>query len=230
MVRQSLPSRKIREQIIPEILAKAPPGVHRSYLYSNLGYMVVGAALELRTGRDYEELLRTEIWTPLGIKSGGFGPPGLKDALDQPLGHVYSGNEARALPVGPSADNPPSLGPAGTVHMSLSDWALFLGAHLAGAKGEHPLLEAATWKRLQTPAEGKSYAAGWGVAERGWAKGTTLSHTGCNTLWFAVVWMAPELGRGYMAVGNIADAKMGQRLDQVVSRLIKDDLSGTLFK
>jgi hypothetical protein len=42
--------------------------------------------------------------------------------------------------------------------------------------------------------------------------------------------MAPELGRGYMAVGNIADAKMGQRLDQVVSRLIKDDLSGTLFK
>ena len=57
------------------------------FLYSNAGYVIAGAMLEQVTGESWEELIRTEVFEPLGMTRAGFGAPGSADAVDQPRGH-----------------------------------------------------------------------------------------------------------------------------------------------
>ena len=88
--------------------------------------------------------------------------PGLAGHMDQPWGHA----EENGKVVPAQQDNGPSLGPAGTVHVSIPDWAKFALLHLRGDRGEAPLLEPATFRVLHTPPDRSDYAAGWGVATR----------------------------------------------------------------
>ena len=77
------------------------------------------------------------------------------------------------------------MGPAGTVHCSVPDWAKFAALHLAGEpwKGSK-LLKPATFRTLHTPPPGREYAGGWIVVERSWAGGVALNHNGSNTSWY----------------------------------------------
>jgi len=192
-----------RTEIARTMLGVAPERAPASrYFYSNAGYMVAGAIVE-RLGRaPWEDLLRDRVWQPLGITSGGFGAPGDKDATTQPWGHT-AGKDG---PVPHFHDNPPALGPAGTVHMTLRDWAKYAAMHLGepGAGGK-PLLAAATLRALHTPAAREDYALGWRVTSRPWAKGPILTHSGSNTMWFCVAWLAPEAKLAVLVTCNHGD-------------------------
>ena len=123
---------------------------------------------------------------------------------------------------GKGADNPRGLGPAGTVHCSLQDWAKFIGLHLQAARGECRLLTAESFQRLHTPMDQKSgYALGWIVLKREWADGSVLMHNGSNTMWYSVVWIAPKRGFAVMAVTNIGPKGGAEATDAAVSLLIK---------
>lgn len=157
-----------------------------AFSYSNVGYVIVGHIIELMEDKPYEELMPELIFEPLGLTSAGFGPP---QGDDQPRGHNAN---VPMPPTHPSADNPEGLAPAGRIHMSLGDWARYAQIHLRAARGESfELLTAASYKRLHTPLEGQSYALGWGRPEREWTHGLALSHAGSNTMWRAVIWIAP---------------------------------------
>jgi CubicO group peptidase (beta-lactamase class C family) len=97
---------------------------HAQFAYSNFGYMVAGAMLEQVAQRSWEQLLQEHLFKPLRMRTAGFGPP------KQIAGH--NGKPPRPQ----MFDNPPVLGPAGTVHCSLRDWAAFAQLHLCGARGE----------------------------------------------------------------------------------------------
>jgi CubicO group peptidase (beta-lactamase class C family) len=147
------------------------------------------------------------VFGPLGMTSAGFGPPGTPGATDQPWGHASDG--CRPVPPGPAADNPPVIGPAGTVHSSLRDWAAFASLHLRGARGEVGLLlRPETFQQLHRPmpgnytAEGRLYAHGWVVAQWARAGGTALAHVGTNTMWYAVIWVAPARDVAFLAATN----------------------------
>src|SRR5207248_3569540 len=96
---------------------------------------------------------------------------------------------------GPDADNPPSLGPAGTVHCSLVDWEKFLVVHLKGARSEPTIVSQSSIDTLHSPPPGGDYALGWIVADRSWGNGTVFTHSGSNTMWYATVWIAPKTNR-----------------------------------
>ncbi len=179
---------------------RTEPGA--TYLYSNAGYMVAGSIAERLGDAAWEELLQRELWAPLGITSGGFGIPGDKDAVVQPFGH----RRTLARRVAVFEDNPPALGPAGTAHMTLRDWAKFARLHLGlpGPDGK-PLLAEATLAAMRTPPGGE-YALGWNVTKRGWAQGPILTHTGSNTMWFCVAWLAPDAKFGVLVACNQGDA------------------------
>ena len=85
-----------------------PP--RKSFLYSNLGFVIAGHVAEHATGKAWEELMRELLFEPLGMKSAGFGPPGTSGANDQPRAHTPDG---KPVEPGVFADNPPALGPAG---------------------------------------------------------------------------------------------------------------------
>jgi CubicO group peptidase (beta-lactamase class C family) len=201
-LRQGTPSDQ-RMQLVRGVVTQPPaatPGT--TYIYSNAGYAIAGAMIEHVTGRAWEDLMRDRLFAPLGITTGGFGAPGTSRVLDEPRGHDANG---KPVEPGPNADNPPAIGPAGTVHMTMADWARFVVLHLRGDAANPAraarLLTAQSFDRLHRPADGpgEKYACGWLVTERPWAKGResadvgrALTHAGSNTMWYCVVWIAPE--------------------------------------
>jgi CubicO group peptidase (beta-lactamase class C family) len=116
------------------VLAAQPlnqPG--STYLYSNVGYIVAGALAERITGMDWESALQQYVTSPLGMSSVGFGGLGTPGQIDQPWGHLEPGKPVLAN--GPDMDNPPVVAPAGRVHSTIQDWALFIGDQLRGVPG-----------------------------------------------------------------------------------------------
>jgi CubicO group peptidase (beta-lactamase class C family) len=204
-----------RARVAAEVLGRRPetrPGTR--YLYSNVGYIVAGAAVERVAGQSWEDLMRERLFGPLGITSGGFGPPGTPGTLDQPRGHRSRNHEP--VEPGPAADNPAVMGPAATVHMSVPDWAKFvavqLRGHPANPRRDAVLLPPEAFDRFFRTGPGESYAGGWIAGTRRWARGTrpedtglALSHAGSNTLWHCVAWLAPEIDFAILVALNAAD-------------------------
>ena len=195
-----------------------PPGT--AFEYANGGYALTGAMAEQATGTAFEELIDARLFRPLGMTSAGFGAPGDAAALDQPWGHTGDGTPVAP---GPAGDNPPAITPAGRVHATLADWAKFVALHVAGARGKAPLLPAAAFTRLHTPPAGGDYALGWVVTERPWAGGRVLTHTGSNTMWFCVAWLAPARDFAVLATCNQGGDGAAAACDRVAAALIADD-------
>lgn len=191
-----------RAELAVRALTVPPPGRFGAFAYGNLNYMLVGAALERIHGLSWEELMAQQVFQPLGITTGGFGAP---DG-DAPWGHLAGNGASSPLPPGPGADNPAALGPSGTAHMSLSDYARFLSVFMSAGRG---WLTAASISRLITPPGGSppAYALGWGVMTRAGAgrdggPGPLLTHDGSNTLWYLSAAVAPERGVAVVAASN----------------------------
>lgn len=192
-----------RRRLAVELLQLPPGGPRGTYRYSNAGYVIAGAMIEAVTGESWEDLLRRDVFGPLGMTASGFGAPGVAGAVTEPRGHRRVGDGWVPLEPGPFADNRAALGPAGTVNTTLADYERFMAAHLAGARGEAGgLLSPTTFATLHNPAPGSDYAFGWGVTRRDWAGGTVLVHSGSNTMWYATVWIAPERNLAMFAVTN----------------------------
>ena len=216
-------SRDAREMLLSNGWLKAkpasPPG--SKWEYSNAGFMLAGLLAERAADKDWEALIREQLFEPLGMKAAGFGAPGSADQVDQPRGHNAFGF---AMKPGKGADNPRGLGPAGTVHCSLRDWSKFIALHLQGARGECRLLTAESFQRLHSPQpidDKAGYALGWVVSQREWANGSVLMHNGSNTMWFSVVWIAPKRGFAVMAVTNLGGKDGTLATDAAASLLIE---------
>ena len=198
-----------RREIARQALSR-PPGIPAGtkYWYSNVGYTLAGAVLEHLTGRPWEDLMRERLFQPLGISTGGFGPPGAAGKTDQPWGH--SSVFGKPLdPGSPAAELPLFYSPAGLVHITITDWAKFIGLHLRGDPAnphrQAALLKLDTFAELHAVAPATTYSkgwvmrgvtflatgdaapavtyrAGWFISTASWAKGTRPGDTG-RRLW-----------------------------------------------
>ncbi len=180
-----------------------PPGTQ--FEYSNAGFAIAGHLCETVAGKPYEELMAERLFKPLGMTSCGWGAPGSPGGggPDQPRGHDKSGKPQEPDPTrrsGVAADNPIAVSPAGRLHCTLDDWARFVTLHLRGHASNPQrrceLLKAETFDRLHAPPDKlNAYAFGWFRDTRPWAgpegDRLVLTHSGSNTLWFSVVWVAP---------------------------------------
>ena len=175
-----------------------PPGT--DFGYSNTGFLIAAAAAEKATGRSYEQLMRREVFGPLGMTSAGFGAT----SKDQPSGHD------KGKPVAPT--NPAMFAPAGNIHMSLGDWTRFALDQLAGAKGRGKLLTTETYRLMQSAQPNGAVGLDWGIqpAIMG-RKGPVLVHGGSDGTWFAYVVLFPETGNGVLAIDNASEAMGGDR-------------------
>lgn len=210
-----------RRLLLEGVTSKPPEAPPREkFLYSNAGVAMAGHMAEKVTGKSWEDLMREKIFRPLGMTTAGFGPPGTRLKNDQPRGHKADGSPVEP---GPGADNPVAIGPAGTVHCSIADWAKFVATNLPSAKT--PLVKPETLEKLHTPAPGQpKYAMGWLIADgQPWAGGPALTHAGSNTMWFAVAWIAPGRDFAVVVACNQANDKA---CNEAVLALIADHFKG----
>lgn len=193
-----------RAALAAKALTAAPTGPRGAFAYGNANYILVGAAIERITGAPWEDAMRSELYAPLNLTSAGFGPP---PGRDNPWAHRMIGETRTAIPPEhPGADNPAALGPAGTAHMSLADYARFVSAVMGGAPG---WLSADNLSRLTTPPASDTppaYACGWGVREQPWGgvggPGPVLGHDGSNTMWHCTVAAAPRRKGAVIVLAN----------------------------
>lgn len=220
--------REQRVQLLEGLLPNPPsypPG--SKFLYANAGFAIAGAAAEEATNTPWEDLMRRYVFTPLGMQHVGFDLPGTVGKLDQPLGHRPSAESWLPIEPAPGVDNPPSIGPAGTVHATLEDWGKFVAVHLRGARGEEQrFLNPKTFQRLHTPAKGRAYAMGWGVVSRPWGAGPVLMHNGSNGMWFCVAWVAPKRGFAVLVTCNAGGTAAEQACDVAAWATIQKALAG----
>lgn len=103
--------------------ALTPPGDR--FHYSNVGFAVLGRLLEVLRGRAWDEVLRDEVWRPLGMTSTGRVPagPNVQGFAVHPHARLV-----HAEPV-PAYD---AMGAAGELWSTPSDLALF-GSWLVAA-------------------------------------------------------------------------------------------------
>ena len=181
--------------------------------YSNVGYVIAGIMAERITGQSWETLMKNHIFEPLGMSSAGFGPPGTISQIDQPWGHNKSNGEWQPSQL----DNIEEIGPAGTIHCSIEDWAKFISIYLK--QNNTAILERRLIEKLIEPV-GK-YACGWVVEYQDRAGGLVLAHNGSNSIWYAGIWVAPELNRAFIAGTNSFDDNTEGIIQAAINNLIK---------
>ncbi|WP_296814880.1 serine hydrolase domain-containing protein [Brevundimonas sp.] len=194
--------RALRSQLVEAALGAPPTGAPGAFSYGNANYILAGAAIERITGLPWEEAMRREVFEPLGMASAGFGAP----TGDQPWGH--RAGVAGLQPMDPTvagSDNPAAMGPAGTVHAGLADYARFIRVFLTDGGG---WLSPESVARLTTPVADQTgaYALGWGVLPaQPWTGGASaLVHDGSNTMWLARAAVAPARRAAAICVSNAA--------------------------
>ena len=239
-----------RYRILRDNLADPPGAGAGKHLYSNLAYAVAGAMAERVTARTWESLMRERLFTPLGISSAGFGAPGApgepsagereglaprkeepsagereglaprKEEPEAPWGHRRDPDSGNWVP--DQDDNAAALGPAGTVHIAIEDWARFVSLWLA--REPPAIVDRETLGRLVTPVAGR-YAAGWLVVRRLWARGRAVTHDGSNGSWCTKLWVAPAVGRAYVVAANSAEPDVRR-----TSALLDGIVLGLMFR
>lgn len=223
--------REGRRLLLEKLTVLAPastPGT--KYEYSNAGFALAGHMLEQVAGMPWEELMADRLFQPLGMTAAGFGVPATPRYLDQPWGHQFNGSTYTPIEPGTSADNPPAIGPAGTVHCSLEDMARYLNLHLQGNRYGAPQLARDAFVKLHTPLQNNAdYAHGWIAVDRAWAGNSkALTHSGSNTQWFSLIWMAPGREFGVIAVCNAASTTgtnpASTAANQVITKMIQEFL------
>jgi CubicO group peptidase (beta-lactamase class C family) len=201
--------------------------------YSNLGFVIAGAMLERVGHATWEELVQTRIFVPMDLKTAGFGPQASLGKVDAPLGHVLVDGKTTAMLPGPNGDNPLIIGPAGTIHMSVLDFAKWVAWNAGEGKRGPSLVSAQILKKMHTPVistgsrEGAApgtpktggYALGWGSVQESWAAAPSVTHTGSNTMNLATAMFWPGTDFGFVMMTNIGGKSSDEALKKLAAAL-----------
>lgn len=193
------------------MVLRSPPKQPGRFVYSNLGYAVIGAAIDRLAGEPYEAAMATHVWQPLKIDSAATGAPPLVRG-HHPRIRVGMALVGRGRPAEADdrwgADNPPLLTPAGRWHLTMADWARFVQVFLDG----HPdFLSNESINRLLTHPDGntKNLAMGWASGQR---LGADFAMQGSNTMWAATALLDRQASLAALSVAN--DGRMRVLLNQ----------------
>jgi len=206
-----------RTGLAEQALSK-PPSNPGTYAYSNLSYVLVGAAIDRLAGMPYEAALSEFVLDPLGIESLGYGPPprvcGHKPRFR--LGPIMVGSHKPAVPDDNKSDNPTVLTPAGRMHLTMHDWAAFIRIFLNDGA---PLLTPATIQHLLELPTGEPKAMAMGFVS-GETLGGSYGMQGSNTLWAATALLDHSMKRAALVVANDGRITIVQRTAMLAQQLL----------
>lgn len=173
------------------------------FQYANLGYLVYAAALELRTGRDWRDLLDDEIFRPAGMTRSGARVSRYPRA-EMPVYHQWMGGAEWATYPGKTDE---IMQAAGGLVASPNDMARWLALQL----GERPdiapanILAQSHARQIAAQIQGdvlpcQGYAVGWNICRIGSAD--IRIHGGSYTAVRSSMAVSPELGVAFAFMSN----------------------------
>jgi len=136
---------------------------------------------------------------------------------------------------GPNGDNPVVIGPAGTVHLSVLDFAAWAGWNAGEGRRGPALIHAETLRKLHTkiidmpprpdakpgtPASG-GYGLGWGTVTKPFSPEPFVFHGGSNQMNLAIVMLQPQSDFGMVLMTNRSGAPADQVLNAAAEVLYK---------
>jgi CubicO group peptidase (beta-lactamase class C family) len=212
----------------------AKPGT--TFAYSNLGYTTAGAMIERAAKTTWEEMIVQRIFTPLNLETAGFGPQASVGRVDAPLGHATRADGTlKPILAGPDGDNALIIGPAGTVHLSILDFAAWAGWQAGEGRRDPALVRPETLRKLHTqviavpphdappgtPPAGY-YCLGWGIATLPFAPEPFLTHTGSNNMNLAMILLRPKQDFGMVLATNVAGTNADVALKAIAGDIYRD--------
>jgi CubicO group peptidase (beta-lactamase class C family) len=204
-------------------LAFEPGG---GYEYSNAGYSLLGAIIEQRTGKPYEQYVRESLLLPAGMKDTGYILPRWDETR---LAVGYKGAERWGTLLGrPMADDGPYwiLRANGGIHSTALDMRYWAEALL-----DHRVLDpesrAKLWTGYVDEGGGSSfYGYGW-VLEDGPTGEPLVMHNGGNGIFFADFVILPERRAVIFLQTNVAWEMRG--VEGLARELVENWLVGAPF-
>jgi CubicO group peptidase (beta-lactamase class C family) len=194
-----------RLAFIAQALAEDPNYGTGENAYSNAGYAAAGAMVESAAGKTWEDLIQLELARPLGMTTVGFGYPATAATPDQPRGHSRSGSRLLELPLDDARQLAVCLWPAGAIHCSIEDLALYAEDHLRGIRDRSALLPAATYDRLHRRRGDSAFTLGWGFErDRRW--GPVHFGAGSGGWFFVRIVIVPAHDAAVVLASNSGDA------------------------
>ena len=215
------------------------------YDYDNLLYIVAGEVAAAAGGAPYEQLVRREVFEPLGMRRCQVGQWRRDEVGNVAQPHMRQGE--RNIPVRSDGDVivATTMDPAGGIRCSLDDMLAWVGNWLkpvGEGKGEKPWLSREQREALWAPqmpmplsrrmrewdnSHFSAYGYGWRLAD---VDGTfKVSHTGTLMGMYSMVTLLPDKGTGFVILINGEGEQARTVLGQVlVKRYTRPDPSLTV--
>ena len=163
------------------------------FVYSNLGFGLLGQGLARRNGSDYETLVETRICEPLGMKS-------TRITLTPDMEQRFAAGHSSDL-VTVSRWDIPSLAGAGALRSSANDMLKFLAAAMGYAHSSlDPAFKAMLSVKRPTGQAFIDSAMGWAIDTRG--GGEIIWKNGGTGGYRTFIGYAPRSGVGIVALSN----------------------------
>lgn len=195
-----------RDSLVRRVLASellAPPG--EEWAYSNAGYNLLAAVVEIASGQPYERFLHAELFRPAGIARTGYTlPPWPQDSI----AHGYRAGEDWGSPLDqPRAEDGPSWNLRGAGGMlstvdDLTRWVSALSKDRVLSRASREMLVHPHVQMI--PGSDLYYGYGWileGVSDQ-----RTAWHNGSNTIFWSALRWDPAGDRFLITLTNQQDA------------------------
>ena len=199
--------------------------------YCNVGFAILGRAIEVLTNRTYDEALRERIFKPLGMTRAMSLP---QDALRYrcAVGHVPDPRRQGEYRVTPALFLTHGQKAAGsTPAMSAPDLLKFAHMHMNGGRGAERILKASSVSAMQrrqvkllpnASEDSTHLGLGWFMGK--WGRTRIIGHNGGTMGQAAALRLAPEHNAAVALLtnGGDADALYYDVFDTAFMKLIKE--------
>ena len=207
-------------------------GFRSGYAYDHLLYVVAGQVAAAAGGASYEELVRRELFEPLGLSGCRVGEFALADAGSVAQPHTRNGDRNEAMRRDDAVVAEIASAPAGGIRCGLDDMLAWANNWLAPSEAQKQWLgdaqRAEMWKpRTPMPISAQRrrwdnthyYAYGYGFRLADVDGVWTVSHTGTLGGMYSMMMLVPDRRSGFVFMINGDGSNARTVLAQVLLKL-----------
>jgi CubicO group peptidase (beta-lactamase class C family) len=204
----SPPGRRSRQKMVDALRhLELSRRLRESFQYSNLGYVVAGMLAERLSGQSWEQFTTQRLLLPLGFTGFGFSKADLESAADRASPHQWDRGNVHQAKLWPMQATP-----AGGINASAADmvrWVRFLlsrgqvdGRQLVSQAAIDAMMTAHIHAGDSEFAEIGKIRYGYGLTCEHYRGDVTVSHTGSQPGWGALMIMMPAHRIGVVVMTN----------------------------